>query len=266
MTIPELLSQTWKSYALPPEADAFRRGWLTKNPQLRYRLYDDQESRTVVADVAPEHLTAYDAMPFPVMRADVFRYAVMYRDGGIYADIDMECMAALPPALFELNGLLSIEAKLDPVRARELAYPIPFQIANCILAARPGHPFFKAAIERCFALFAESSVCNRSDVEDITGPRMLTRLFVKSNWLNLSVAEQIFLMAPLHYPNLWPFNRNMVARHHTHGSWKASDGGVSLSRKWIERNRTINPFPAQLWQDAAQFITRNMPKAPGPDR
>jgi len=253
MTIPQLLSQTWKSETLPPVADAFRRGWLTYNPQLRYRLYDDAASRAVVADVVPEHLDAYDAMPFPVMRADVFRYAVIYRDGGIYADIDMECMRPLPSALFELSGLVSQEAKLDPAFARELFYPMPFQIANCVLAARPGHEFFKAAVERCFSLFAASPGCDRSHVEDVTGPRMLTRLFFERNWTDLSVAEQILLMAPLHYPNVWPLNRNMVARHHTHGTWKAMTGSISLSRKWIERNRSINPFPTRLWHDADQF-------------
>lgn len=254
MTIPRLLSQTWKSDTLPPQADAFRRGWLTHNPDLRHRLFDDAASRTVVADVAPEHLQAYDAMPFPVMRADVFRYAVIYRDGGIYADIDMECMRPLPAALFDLSGLVSIEAKLDPVRARELGYPTPFQIANCILAACPGHSFFKAAVDRCFKVFSEFPACDRSNVEDITGPRMLTRLLVEGGWPGLSVAEQILLMAPLHYPNLWPLNRNMVARHHHHGTWKVMAGSASLSRKWIERNRTINPFPAQLWQEADRFL------------
>ncbi|MBU4530975.1 MAG: hypothetical protein KUA43_05440 [Hoeflea sp.] len=263
MTTPRLLSQTWKSDALPPRADAFRRGWLTHNPDLQYRLFDNAASRTVVADVAPEHLDAYDAMPFPVMRADVFRYAVIFRDGGMYADIDMECLRPLPKALFDLSGLLSIEAKLDPARARELGYPMPFQIANCILAARPGHAFFKAALERCFRLFSEASTCDRSDVEDITGPRMLTRLFVQGGWPGLSVAEQILLMAPLHYPDLWPLNRNMVARHHHHGTWKDMAGGVSLSRKWIERNRTINPFPAQLWQEADLFLARGRRLLPG---
>ena len=166
MTIPRLLSQTWKSDALPPRADAFRRGWLTHNPDLQYRLFDNAASRTVVADVAPEHLDAYDAMPFPVMRADVFRYAVIFRDGGMYADIDMECLRPLPKALFDLSGLLSIEAKLDPARARELGYPNALvRSPTAILAASPGPRFSKRRLERCSGSSGEDTrPADRSDV------------------------------------------------------------------------------------------------------
>lgn len=230
---------------------------------MHYRLYDDAASRAVIAEVAPDHLDAYDAMPFPVMRADVFRYAIVYRDGGLYADIDMECLHPLPSALFQLDGLISIEAKLGALRTRELGYAMPFQIANCIFAARPGHPFFKAAMQRCFSLFSAAPNCARSDVEDITGPRMLTRLFTEGRWPDMSVAEQILLMAPLHYPDIWPLNRNMVARHHTHGTWKAPANSVLLPRKLIERNRTVNPFPSQLWQDADLFAKRHVAAMPG---
>jgi hypothetical protein len=39
-----------------------------------------------------EYLQAYTALPKAVERADFFRYLVILRHGGMYADTDVECM------------------------------------------------------------------------------------------------------------------------------------------------------------------------------
>ena len=253
MPLPRILSQTWKTARLPPQAEALRADWARLNPGLELRLYDDDASRAVLAEVAPQHLAAYDAMPFGVMRADVFRLAVLWRDGGLYADIDMQPLRPLPPDLFARPCSLSVEAHLGARRQRELGYLKPLQIANCILAARPGHPLLHAAIERAFALFAAEPQPPRHRVEDITGPRMLTRLLQERPWPEVWIGAQIQLMAPLDYPDIWPVNRHIVTRHLTQGSWK--DAGLprpSLTRRWIERNRPVNPFAAPVWRPAAE--------------
>ena len=212
-------------------------------------MFDDAEAREVIREVAPEHLGVYDALPYPVMRADIFRYSVLYRDGGLYADIDMECFKPVGHLLEDRHCVLSIEAHLSAQRTRELNYPAPVQIANCVLAANPGHPFFKAAVESSFKLIEECGEISLETVEDLTGPKMLTRLYFSQAWPDVDVMNQIILMAPTNYPNVWPLNRNMYARHHTFGSWKKPTDFQSLHRAWIERNRMPNPFPGKLTAD-----------------
>lgn len=253
MSLPRILSQTWKTALLPPRAKALRADWARLNPSLELRLYDDATSRAVIADTLPERLAAYDAMPFGVMRADIFRLAVLLRDGGIYADIDMQPLRPLPEDLFARPCSVSIEAHLGRRRQRELGYRRGIQIANCILAAEPGHRLLRAALDHAFTLFAATPAVTRDRVEDITGPRMLTRLLQERTWPDVWVGSQIQLMAPLDYPDLWPVNRHMVARHETHGSWKPADAPPTpLVRRWIERNRPVNPFAAPVWRPAAQ--------------
>lgn len=247
--IPPLLSQTWKSHTLPTEAARFRQGWQSLNPQLECRLFDDAEAREVVREVAPGHLGTYDALPYPVMRADIFRYAVLYRDGGLYADIDMECFKPVGHLLENRKCILSIEAHLSARRMRELNYPAPVQIANCIFAAEAGHSFFKAAVETSFGLIERCGDIGLSDVENLTGPRMLTRLYFSRNWPDVEVMKQIVLMAPTNYPNLWPLNQNMHARHHTFGSWKSLSYLRSLRRTGLDWNRWPNPFPKTLTEN-----------------
>lgn len=251
--IPRLLSQTWKTQALPARAQVLLADWARLNPGLTLRLYDDAGARAVVADVASERLALYDALGHGVMRADLFRWAVLLRDGGIYADIDMQALRPLPEALFSTPCLLSEEAHLGRLRQLELGYPRPVQIANCIMAGRAGHPFFRAALETGFALAEAQPSPPRDRIEDLTGPRMVTRLLQGQVWPEVMIAPQIQFMAPLEYPTRGPVGRHIVTRHEAQGSWKGGGAGPSLWRRWVERNRPVNPFRAPVWRPAADY-------------
>ena len=250
---PRVLSQTWRSAQLPSRAQAFAARWRRLNPNLALRLYDDAGARAVVADVAGPSLAIYDRLPFGVMRADIFRLAVLLRDGGLYADIDMQPLKPLPEALFSSPCTLMEEAHLGRQRQRELGYRQPIQIANCIMAGEPGHPFFRAALDMAFAQAEHcSAAIQRADIEDITGPRMITRLLQSKPWRDVQIAPQIQFMAPLDYPAFWPIGRYMVTRHEAHGTWKDPTRRSSLWRRWIERNRPVNPFRRPVWRSAAE--------------
>ena len=251
MSIPKRLAQTWKSNEIPDDLAAMQAGWRRHNPDFDFQFYDDAAGRDLVKSVIPQYLDQYDAMPFGVMRADVFRYAVLLRDGGLYADMDMECLAAFPDQLLQCKCLLSQEAHLDPRRQRQLGYRKPVQFANCIMGCEPGHPFFELLLQESFRLFGKNPRVPLEMVEDITGPRMLTRTLYASSFTDISIASQIVLMAPLNHPNMWPFNINVVSRHRTMGSWKQATRGKTLNQKWIERNRIPALFPKAL---ASPFV------------
>ncbi len=240
--IPRLISQTWRSRDLPDAARQLSERWRQLNPEFRWRLFDDSAAEAVVAAVAPAALAAYRAFPFAVMRADLFRYAVMLRDGGLYLDMDMEALKPIGSLLDGHAAVLSVEARLGARRRAELGYGV--QIANCVLASAPGHPFFTGAIAQALQLFRANPRPGRGQVEDVTGPRMLTRLFLSRDWSDVTVLRQIHLMAPTNYPDLWPINRHMHARHRCFGTWKDGSRALGVGRRWTERNRAPNPFAA----------------------
>jgi hypothetical protein len=239
-----VITQTWRSKSLPEAAERLRYSWTRNNPDLVYRLFDDDACAEVIAEIVPQFLDDYLNFPHPVMRADFFRYAVIYRDGGIYADIDMECVRPMQPLLSIAPAIFSIEAHLSSIRQAELGYAKPVQIANCIFAARSGHPFLQEAMERSIELVRKRPRIARCDIEDLTGPRMLTRLFFEKPRFDIAVLEQIVLMPPRHYPDIWPLNANIHTRHHFFGSWKSQSVTRTIGRMWIERDCWPNPFPA----------------------
>lgn len=66
--------------------------WKIKNPDYEYRYASsDTRNKFVLDSFGQEWLDLFVGCPIPVMRADIWRYMVLYKVGGIYADIDTVC-------------------------------------------------------------------------------------------------------------------------------------------------------------------------------
>ena len=247
--IPPILHQTNARGVLDEREKGWRDSWARLNPDFELRLSSDEEVRALVARDYPALLDLLDGFPFGVMRSDLFRYLAVHRYGGVYADTDVECVKPFAPFLAMRGAVLGVEARLTRARQGELGYAGPRQIANFIFAAEPGHPFFAAAIDR-LALFARANPRPaRGDIEDITGPRMLTRLFYERRIPDVGVLAQTYWAPSRDYPDVWPFNANVYARHHFVGSWKGDEARKPFARRWIERDIPPNPWPRRMMVD-----------------
>jgi inositol phosphorylceramide mannosyltransferase catalytic subunit len=250
--IPRIVHQTWRAATLAAPADGWHQTWRDLNPGFEHRFYDDAACVDFVRAQFPSHLESYLRLPLPILRADLFRYMVLHRLGGVYADIDMECLRSFD-RFTRLSGLLlSVETKLTDARRRELGYRRRWQLANCVLAAEPGHWFLEMLIDRITDQSAAEARTD-DDVEDWTGPRLLTRLYYElpaRRQAEIGILAQLYWMPPTSYPNRWPVNARMYARHHFQGSWKSRSAAapLPLSRRIVRRNLLPNPWPRGLWQ------------------
>ena len=237
--IPRIIHQTWKDKILPPEFKKYQTSWKSSHPDWEYRFYEDCDCRHLVIKHYPELLPVYDSYARHIQRIDMFRYLVVNHYGGLYADIDMQCFRPIDTLLKGQSCVFSIEAHLTSTRQAELNYAQPYQIANCIFASVARHPFLHKIIARLKDSGA-ASVLKDDDIEDTTGPRMLTRLYYQSDSHekeNVTLLPQINLLSPKEYPNVFPLNIFMYARHHCSGTWKDYRPHLPLKRQWIERNK-----------------------------
>ncbi len=238
LKIPKIIHQTWKDNNFPEKFRAWQHSWIYNHPDWEHRFYTDEDCITFIRKVFPGWLDTYEQYREPVQRADLFRYLIIYHCGGLYADMDMECFKSINSLLENKSCLFSTETYLTNKFQKELEYPEPFQVANCIFAAEPNHPFFEHLLKRVKTL-SSTSIQNDNDVEESTGPRMLTHLFynipgeIRSM---VTLLPQINLMSPNFYPNIFPINLNMYARHHCSGTWKKNKKRLSFKRHLIERN------------------------------
>jgi hypothetical protein len=100
VSIPATLFQTWKSKTDVPANMRYWSGtFATHNPEFERRLWDDEDNRRFIAERFPWFLPSYDAYPAEIYRADAVRYFFLYVHGGVYADMDTECLRPLRPLL-----------------------------------------------------------------------------------------------------------------------------------------------------------------------
>ncbi|KAK4243633.1 nucleotide-diphospho-sugar transferase [Corynascus novoguineensis] len=98
---PRKIWQTWKVNPLKFEERDLNtaRTWLAKNPEYRYEvLTDDNDLRYVEYHFGPDGFNRPDIVDFyrnlkaAIVKADLLRYMIMYAEGGVYADIDVEAL------------------------------------------------------------------------------------------------------------------------------------------------------------------------------
>jgi len=101
---PRKIWQTWKVNPLKFEERDLNtaRTWLLKNPEYRYEvLTDDNDLRYVEYHFGPDGFNRPDIVNFyrdvkaAIVKADLLRYMIMYAEGGLYADIDVEALKPL---------------------------------------------------------------------------------------------------------------------------------------------------------------------------
>ncbi len=152
--------QTWKTKHSLPESYAYWRSTIVrKNPDFTHVLWDDADNRAFIADLFPWFLPTYDSFPAEIYRADCIRYFYLYVNGGLYIDLDTECLAPLRKYTDYPGVLLG---RMGPYP--EFTHAIP----NAIMGSRPREEFWLLMIGLIEQLCALGF--NDRGPEYLTGP------------------------------------------------------------------------------------------------
>ena len=92
MLIPKIIHQTWKTTTIPRRFQGYVQSWKDLNPGWEYRLWTDVDCRNLIESHYGWFLSQYDSYPKNIQRADAARYFILHHCGGIYADLDFECL------------------------------------------------------------------------------------------------------------------------------------------------------------------------------
>jgi mannosyltransferase OCH1-like enzyme len=86
--IPLNIYQTWHTKNLPPKMLNNVNKIKLNNPAFKYHLYDDNDCRKFIQENYPDDvLNAFDNLIPGAYKADLWRYCILYKYGGIYLDI-----------------------------------------------------------------------------------------------------------------------------------------------------------------------------------
>ena len=207
---PRLIHQIWLGpNPLPAEFNAWSEGWRRQHPGWHHQLWRDAE-----AEAFPMvNRDAFDAAENFAMKADIFRYELLLRHGGLYADLDFECLRPIDPLLAQVGEEAFGGFEWPTVNHSA-------SLSNALLGALPGSAFLRqvvAALPESIRLHAtEREVHGVEYISRATGPAFLTRMAVA--FPRITVFAQ-----PVLYPG--PRQRHVAyARHHLWGSWREASG------------------------------------------
>ena len=205
--IPRKIWQTWHTPAvLLADEDKERIAtWHEKNPDYQYELVTDKGAETYVR----QHFTAandgdalirdvYLNLTDSILRADFLRYLLLLKEGGVYADLDVECREPIDtwvPAAFQEKGVgvvLGIETDRQPVENDVKLYydhrSHIWGITNWTLMSKSNHPFLRfvaesvarnlVAVARKQGRTLATMELSYKEVIDATGPRAFSEAFL----------------------------------------------------------------------------------------
>lgn len=169
MAIPKIIHQTWKTYEVPEEWWDCVNSWKRHHPGWEYRLWTDDESETFVARHYPDFLGTFQNYPYNIQRADAIRYLVLHQLGGVYADLDYECLQPLDPLLPGHSAIIGLEPKVHAAISK-----VDHMLCNALMISEPGHPFMAAVIQHLKT--ATHGTVEDFDILATTGPLMLNKV------------------------------------------------------------------------------------------
>lgn len=172
MAIPKIIHQTWKNKHPHPALTACIESFRFLNPGWDLRYYTDDDCNAWVQKHCPEFMKAYLSYSTGIHRADFFRILVLYFEGGVYADIDVECIRPLDELVARLDPSKTVFLTRDhPVHERAHFGGRPMWM-NDFMIAEPGDPLVGEILQ--WLLHSPPSSTASSNAVMETGPGVIS--------------------------------------------------------------------------------------------
>ncbi len=160
--VPRKIFQFWDKPNPPEAISSAMKSWPAACVGYEHDLFDDERARTYLRthfDTTVQK--AFDMSKKAAARSDLMRLALLYNEGGVYADADDLCLSDVSDWF-----------------AGDVEFVIPQEasgaLLNCFIAAAPRHAFMAHALERIAQAMIERS---GDSVWYTSGTGILTRLF-----------------------------------------------------------------------------------------
>lgn len=212
-TVPLLLHQTapadkskWHVLWKPCQES-----WIKKLPHFTYCMWNDQDIVALIQKRYPKFLPIFHAYDHDIKRIDAFRYFLLYEYGGVYVDMDYECVRKFDHAL--AKGKVSIaESMFEGERYQ-----------NAFMASPPRHPFWLYMFEVLLK--------NKDDqVVFATGPKAIDEAaaLAPAEMYNSLPKDRFSVIEPFESSlnsqrtvlnKDWEAHPKVYAAHHCTGTW-----------------------------------------------
>jgi hypothetical protein len=231
--IPRKIFQSWKTHTIPQDLQKNVSALRTMNPDYSYYLFDDNDCRQyLLENFGQNYANAFDAIKPGAFKCDFWRYAILYLEGGIYMDLDMELLEPFDTFIDDSKDFISI------VDIPKYAGNQAGCIFQAFIACKPRHPILKYALELSFYNIA-SRRQEFLESLSITGPVAMGTAV--NLYLNRKNPYQIIEKGD--YGNMLLFSWD------TSETFTVSDKGVNIIRNKVEAYKPISNYMLMVLQN-----------------
>ena len=240
--IPRTIHQLWKTSEIPHRWRDCSESWKAHHPNWEHRLWTDEDADNFVKVHHPGLRGVLDSFPYAIQRVDMMRYLILSVYGGVYVDLDMECLQPLDALLDGLQFAAAYEPREHEAGLRESRV-----VGNAFLASTREHPLWPAVISELLSSPPKKALPHY-DVLTSTGPLFLTRVIRQFGEKRLSLLESHVV-----YPTV---NGSVALKTLTSGGAKgrrmkqrlARDGSFAVhywANSWVRNlaGELHNPLP-----------------------
>lgn len=202
--IPKTIHQIWiGDRPIPKNVWDGMQTWKNKNPEFKHYIWNNQNIQTLIETMPMKHLYkqyGHENKNVWNGRANLLRYEILYRYGGIYIDADSYCLKPLDKRFTNIDFWAAYEHEKNR----------PGLINNAFLGSACNHPVLEKIREK---LAGEPKVVQPS--WRFSGPELIT--------------ETIRLFYPL--AKIWP-SYTFSPRHARNDERYTGDGEVFAEHTW----------------------------------
>ncbi|XP_013420559.1 uncharacterized protein LOC106180932 [Lingula anatina] len=149
VTIPKIIHQYWPDYHIPPNTQSWISSWESKNTDWQHWFWTqdavDKFFKKFYPSFQKEMSTANSTKQHRIIKEEIVRYLIIYEFGGLFAELDVECLRPLNRAL---AGKVCVLAEQPAEHALLFQYPTGSKLlSSALLMCRPHHPFYKMVID-----------------------------------------------------------------------------------------------------------------------
>ena len=190
LRIPRIVHQIWLGSPVPERFYKWMDTWRLEG--WEYKLWTDAE----VENLFLHNRSLYEESVNFGEKADILRLEILSQFGGVYADIDFEC---LKPEIFEeLHHSFDFYIGFEPLEHGYTNKFNMFKVCNALIAAAPGHSLILDLILNLRAnYFAYRDCCSAIQR---TGPSYLTRIICEYEQSGAHNQRNMYLPCTFFYP------------------------------------------------------------------
>jgi mannosyltransferase OCH1-like enzyme len=166
--IPLHIYQTWYTLQLQPDMKKNVELLKSQNPEFAYSLYDDTMCRNFIQEnFDKDVLYTFDKLKPGAYKADLWRYCILYKKGGIYLDIKYN----------GVNDFKLIQLTDKEYFVRDRFYQGITGIYNALICVKPNNPILHKCIQQ-IVHHVKYDIIGPTFLY-ITGPHLMSHFFTK---------------------------------------------------------------------------------------